>query len=301
MEKTLKKILLIFLIIFIVLFLAILALFGYMMYEAKTFSISEVEIDGLPGTIVLLTDLHAREENIEFLQKVYEKVNEIDPDMVLIAGDFMDGFQDEMQYQKYLADIKAPKYAVLGNHDYGAGVGAGPFDEKEKELWNDTDLSVDGYDVSALDDGKNDFNLADDLMAELAKNGVKVFRNEFEFININGKEILLVGLDDCLAGQTKLPDYPDADFTVFMMHEPECRADWDYDLLLAGHTHGGQMDLPIIGIPEEWYGYYAFAGRIDEPGKTVYISRGVGTWPYIDKLDMRFRRPPEIVILKPKD
>jgi len=69
------------------------------------------------------------------------------------------------------------------------------------------------------------------------------------------------------------PDVPETDaFTVYLIHEPSCRADWDADLILAGHTHGGQFLFPIIDQLND-HGIIELAGMFDADGTPTYISR----------------------------
>ena len=108
-------------------------------------------------------------------------------------------------------------------------------------------VTVDAYDVSALNDGSADTAFADELATTLEENGVHVLRNDYVQIDVGGKEILIVGVDDGWAGMADPPAVPETDaFTLYLIHEPSCRADWDADLILAGHTHGGQFLFPVV-------------------------------------------------------
>ena len=77
------------------------------------------------------------------------------------------------------------------------------------------------------------------------KNGVRVLRNEYEEILIDGKRVTIVGVDDGWAGMADPPHVPQEretdSFTIYLIHEPAYRGNWDADLTLAGHTHGGQI------------------------------------------------------------
>ncbi|WP_317136038.1 metallophosphoesterase [Methanochimaera problematica] len=274
-----------------------------MLTEPRMISVSEVYVSGLPGKVVFISDLHVKESNLDFLEEVVLKINEIEPDAVLMGGDFIGSYPESVIYLDFLSKINAPMYAVLGNHDYHSLTGR---DEFMREYYNSgmINLDVEGYDVSALCDGSNDYEYASVVSERLKKLGISVLRNEYSYVDLSGGRVLLVGLEDCLAGMTKVPDYPkDAGtYIVMLLHEPECMADWDYDLMLCGHTHGGQVSFPLIGGPGEWLGYYMYSGEIQGEGKKAYISRGVGTnsynYPLIHGFELRFMRQPEIVVLK---
>jgi uncharacterized protein len=106
-------------------------------------------------------------------------------------------------------------------------------------------------------------------------------------------------VDDGWAGMANPPYVPELlkndSFVIYMIHEPAYRGNWDADLTLAGHTHGGQIypagfERVISG------GIITLSGKIDEGGKITYISRGIGT----SNLDITLRAsPPEIVLINP--
>jgi predicted MPP superfamily phosphohydrolase len=116
---------------------------------------------------------------------------------------------------------------------------------------------------------------------------------------IDGKKVVIVGVDDGWAGMANPPQVPQEvknnSFVIYMVHEPSYRGNWDANLTLAGHTHGGQ----IIPAGSERFitgGLVTLSGKIDESGKITYISRGIGT----SNLDITLRAsPPEIVAIEP--
>ena len=113
---------------------------------------------------------------------------------------------------------------------------------------------------------------------------------------INNRTVIIVGVDDCWAGLSDPPRVPEKDaFVIYMIHEPECRADWNADLILAGHTHGGQfiptgLERLVSG------GLVTLNGEIKNGHTLTYITRGIGT----SNFDVTLRVPrPEIVLINP--
>ncbi|MBP2146450.1 putative MPP superfamily phosphohydrolase [Methanofollis sp. W23] len=261
--------------------------------EAETLTITHLQVEGVPGTVVFIADLHLREETAPLIERAVEEVNALSPALVLMGGDFVSSGEDDLPYLGLFAGIEAPTYAVLGNHEYRRSTR-----DVDRETLEEANLTVEGYDLSPLDDGSADAALADAVTARLEAAGVEVLRNDYAVEMIDGRRLLIVGLDDALAGRTAYPDdLPGADYTLVLLHEPEYRAAWDADLLLCGHTHGGQVDLPLIGKPAAWFGHWPFAGRLEEGDRTLYVSRGLGTTPFLG-MELRFNCPPEIVVIE---
>lgn len=259
---------------------------------AGDLTVTPVTVAGVPGTIVLLSDLHISEENRGLIERTVRETNALDPSLVLIAGDFVAGYGEEIPDLSPLADIEAPVYAVPGNHDYGVS------SRGRAGMLKEANLTVEGYDLSPLADGTAETALADAVCARLEEAGVVVLRNEYAGEMIGSSTVLIVGLDDGLAGRARFPeDLPDADCRIILIHEPGCRAAWDADLVLCGHTHGGQVDLPVLGKPSAWFGYDPAAGLVEEGKRTVYVSRGIGTTPLFG-MGVRINCPPEITVFR---
>ncbi|MDD1666573.1 MAG: metallophosphoesterase, partial [Methanomicrobiales archaeon] len=184
----------------------------------------------------------------------------------------------------------------LGNHDYGAGMGETEILDRIL-LLREADLRPGSYNVSVMGTGDVDTGYADTVVRELEMDGVRVLRNEAVTVDLGGKNLTIVGLDDCWAGRTRPPAMPDTGaFTIYLIHEPECRAAWEADLILAGHTHGGQF---VAGIPQalDAAGALDLSGLKMRGGVPTYITRGVGTSNFNPEL--RFLVPPEIVAINP--
>lgn len=242
----------------------------------------EIQLNGLPGAfegkrIVQISDIHLDEFTEPFfLHHVVSKVNELQPDIVLITGDFVtDGLegrhvarQAAWQCAEILKELKCDqRYASLGNHDVLVGAG--------------------------------------EIMRALAQNGITALRNSCIPLELAGDRIWLAGLDDPLEGS------PDPDLAIpasirnrpnepvlLLCHGPdyvrrllEHPAGAAVDLMLSGHTHGGQVRLPFFGpllLPMLGRHYVEGYFRFDR--LQLYVNRGVGTV----NLPFRFDCPPEI-------
>ena len=287
---------------YLALFMLILlpSMTGYMAWEARTVDVTVLEIEGAPEGIIYITDPHVRASNIDHVQMVIREVNRLNPSLVLIGGDFATGDETGFASQSVWRSLDAPAYAVLGNHDYRVGTDAPTGLERLFAVRTSADVTAAGYDLSALKDGSADTAFADGLTATLEENGVHVLRNEYARISAGDGEVVIVGVDDGWAGMADPPDVPATDaFTVYLIHEPSCRADWDADLILAGHTHGGQFLFPVIDQLND-HGVVELAGMFDTNGTPTYVSRGVCSASFAG-VDLRFNCRPEIVLINPTE
>lgn len=214
--------------------------------------------------IAFLSDLHVGSKAVDLktVGKIVDQINALEPDIILLGGDFLINRAGNLFYNavapndigRALQPLRAPLgvYAVLGNHDWAV-------------------------------DGKG-------MWDALEANGIKVLENDFQLIDMtkgdDKKGFYLVGIADFL---TRKPAYkdtidainPDHPQIVFA-HDPYVFKDMPSGPLiqLSGHTHGGQVSLPLIGpivnptkgAPLRW-----LYGLIEEGGKTMLISSGVGT------------------------
>lgn len=172
--------------------------------------------------IVQFSDLHIKADfTCQDFRKVVERINAQDPDIVLFTGDLYDNrnrYSEDDALAALLGQIEAryAKVAIWGNRDYGAGSR--------------------GVYESLLNRG-----------------GFTLLRSESLFVTTGaGERILITGLDDSIMGDAHVPDpedVPEADFSVLMIHEPDAADNflaYAYDLVLSGHSHGGQIDIPFL-------------------------------------------------------
>ena len=269
---------------------------GYMYHEGSSSSVTFLTIEGAPGGIVFIADPHLREANLAHVEKTIGEINALHPSVVLIGGDFTYRGAEDLPLNQVWRQVDAPVYAILGNHDYMTGLG-GPSILKKMLLVKEADLRPETYDVSSLRNEPIDTGFAGSVVQELEKDGVRVLRNEQVTLDIGGKKTVIVGLDDCWAGRAKPPAVSATDaFTIYMIHEPECRVAWDADLILAGHTHGGQFMTGNLQVLDAT-GLLELSGLKMKNGVPTYITRGIGTSNFNPEL--RFYSTPEIVVIDP--
>jgi uncharacterized protein len=224
-------------------------------------------LDGL--RVGAMSDLHAGlgHTNPARVREAVELLNAQRPDLICLLGDYLDsthfgkGRADPGDVAAELGRLNAPLgcFAVLGNHDWRA-VGA------------------------AMGDALRDA-------------GLTVLENDA----VRAGELWVAGVADM---RTRLPDIPTALETVpedaavlLLAHDPDLfpHVPQRVALTLAGHTHGGQVDVPVLRllVVPSGHGVRYLGGHVEEEGSQLFVSTGVGT----AGLPIRFRRPPEVVIL----
>lgn len=254
--------------------LGIAASGGFMLdtYDIRI-SNASVSISDLPDSfdgfkIVHLTDIHCRKMvSYEYLQKVFRMAAAEKPDMYMLTGDYVSHNEKDIpRVMKLIAGLEAEsgKVAVLGNHDH----------------WTNAPLTI----------------------RMLEESGVKVLTNRNLRIEKGGAEICVAGVGDLWEDEQKLEEayegIPETTPRLLMSHNPDYAekmpAGYRTDLMISGHTHGGQVALPIYGPPvlPSKYGQKYAAGLVQGPRCPVYISRGVGFIAYF-----RWNCPPEISII----
>lgn len=231
-----------------------------------------------PLKILQLSDFHASPVvSLSFISKAIRLGLEEKPDLICLTGDFIthkfDGFAEYKKVLQPLAE-SAPVFACLGNHDGG--------------LW------------AARRRGYADTGLVRDL---LEASNVKLLHNTAQTASINGWNLTLVGLGDLWAKEIQplnaFPQPPSAAAaatTLVLSHNPDTKEqlqEFAWDLMLCGHTHGGQLKLPFLGTPfapVEDMGFVEGLHHWD--GRWIHITRGVGNLHGV-----RFNCPPEVSLL----
>lgn len=235
--------------------------------------------------IAVIADPHACEPWMPAsrLEEIVDVTNGLEPDLTVLLGDFIGGLRrfrtgevPARTWGRAYGRLRAPLgvYSILGNHDW----------------WTDVDL----------------------VRSTLQENGIPVMENTVALIRpSSGPAFWLAGLGDQIAhrigrgefiGVDDLPgtlakvndDRP----VILLAHEPDIftQVPERVSLTLCGHTHGGQVDLPLIGrpiVPSAYGDRFAY-GHIVEENRHLIVSGGLGC----SMLPVRFGVPPEVVLVE---
>ena len=250
----------------------------------------EVEIPNLPAEwegkrIAFLADLQVGMwfDNLGMVRKVVQRVLEIEPDLVLIGGDFVyepnDAVIDEVvDLMRPLTRNGAFVIAVLGNHDY----------------------SLMHRDSQARRE------IAETLERKLEEIGIVVLQNESVDLG-SGEPLFLAGIGSEWAENSEpnhaLAEIPDDAARMIVMHNPVTYRDlppFSGPLTVAGHTHGGQIRVPgfdseswlDIARPREVVADGWAEDDIGAEGNRLYVNRGIG----FSKIPVRFMCRPELTL-----
>lgn len=252
--------------------------------EPKWIDVSQVTIRvaaaPLPKPVKLLhlSDFHlSRHVPFSLIENAVQLGVAEKPDLVCLTGDFVTGrLQQADEYAATLRKLaaSAPAIAVLGNHDGG--------------LWSQRHG---GYETTT------------EIRDLLTAAGIRTLHNEATRQVIGPTSLQITGLGDLWAGEFKPADAFSAQTTaashatILLSHNPDSKddvKDFRWDLMLSGHTHGGQVSLPLVGggvfapVRDSRY----IAGRYEWNGRQLYITRGIGSI-----LGIRFNCRPEVSIL----
>lgn len=273
MKKTLK-------ISIFLLALFVLGLFYSYFIEPFTLEVRREEIifQNLPQNllglkIMHLSDFHCRDFTRRE-EKLIDIISKENPDFIFFTGDFIENEKWISVCQKIISKIFQENknfFGVFGNHD-----------------------RLTGFPISKLKES-------------LEEKGVKILVNEAKEIPIKNSSFYLVGVDDPWLGyddlKEALKDVPKEDFKILLSHSPGIFlkekakiTENKINLILSGHTHGGQINIPFLTnvLISLWLGGKYTAGLFEEDGIFIYVSRGVGTF-YL--LPLRFNCPPEVTLI----
>ncbi|SJM90124.1 metallophosphoesterase [Crenothrix polyspora] len=216
-----------------------------------------------------LTDIHLGQlVSAAFVEGLVQRTNRLGADAILCTGDFVHArntIEEIDQIWPLLAKLHANYgvYSVLGNHDH----------------WADTDRSLYWLERTGQD-----------------------LRHQSKVIYKGKNRIILGGAGDFLEDQLKIDEVfarsDERDCRILLSHNPDSvDSDFDtpLDLVISGHTHGGQVVVPLFGpvtVPVDNKNYTS--GLIATPKTQLFISRGIG-WSI---LPVRFNCYPEIAVLE---
>lgn len=229
-----------------------------------------------PLRVLHLSDLHMGENPTQArLEELARDAVAEKPDLICLTGDYVDGhFALKLSRLEPIVSIvakAAPTYAVMGNHDGGAW--AAPHGDPSNAP----------------------------IRQSLENAGAIVLHNRWQKVNVRGQDLLLVGTGDLWSGEADAPaafaNAPTGLPTLVLTHNPDTKhmlIPFSWDLLLAGHTHGNQVNLPFYDEPWATVHDRRFiAGHYYWEGRQLYINRGLGGVGGV-----RFRSRPEISILE---
>jgi predicted MPP superfamily phosphohydrolase len=226
-------------------------------------------LDGL--RVAVVSDLHTGAPHVgeRKVERIVGKVNRAKPDLIALVGDYADPNVllgepvAPERVAELLGELEAPLgvFAVLGNHDW--------------------------------------LHYGERVPRALREAGIEVLENDAVAVERGGEVLWVAGLADM---RERHPDatvalamVPAGQALIALTHDPDMfpvlreRA----DLTIAGHTHGGQVGIPLVRriVAPSKHGYTG--GEVREGGGYMYVSRGVGT----TGLPIRFAAPPEIALL----
>jgi len=227
--------------------------------------------------IVQISDLHcSRVVKPSYLRRCVEQVNAQQPDIIVLTGDYIT-YEGKHGYKHKVIDVlahlkaKQGSYACLGNHDYGI--------------------------VTRVHLGRQ--ALRDYWTAGLGHAGIHVLRNQAHALPVDGQPLWIAGLGDLWAGDFRpaqtFDQIPTDQARIALVHNPDAverLIDYQVGALLCGHTHGGQVHLPLLGPPflpirnRQYYAGHFMVGQTP-----LYVNRGLGRLGRI-----RFNCRPEITV-----
>lgn len=240
---------------------------------------AEFTVSGLPEgfdgiRVAAFSDLHAGARFIDEakVRKVVAAVNALQPDMIVLLGDYVTGHRTmppQMLPETVAANLRglqAPLgvWAVLGNHDW----------------WTEGPR----------------------IRRALESAGIQFLDGRATRIERGGDALWLAGVPDYWTQPRSeyaslTAAIPENAPVIAITHNPDLfpLLPERIGLLIAGHTHGGQVRIPFLGrpiVPSMYNARYA-AGLVREGGRAVYVTTGIGT----SIMAVRFLTPPEVVLL----
>jgi uncharacterized protein len=271
--------------------------------------------DSLVGTrLLLLTDLHLSPfVSDRYLNKISKRVEKIKPDLILFVGDFICFSKMEAgeRLDHFLKTLQAPLgcFASLGNHDYAGYPTCNPsglYDLSENRghpmvrLIGKVVKPAQPIKEVRVTDRVFDLPPNPDLIACLRRSGFRLLHNETCQINVDGAKLNITGLGDYWLGRCcpyeAFDNYQSEWPGIILSHNPNTifkLAGYPGDLVLSGHTHGGQINLPIIANKiADMENSLPRSGWTQVNGKQVVISKGLGAAE-----PFRLFAPPELILL----
>jgi uncharacterized protein len=229
------------------------------------------ELSGM--RVALIADLHVGSpyNGLDKLREIVRRTNEAHPDLICLLGDYVKGripghWISPKEMASELGRLQAPLgvFAVLGNHDHWYG--------------------------------------AEHVVRAFRGAGILVVEDQARRVWFRGSGLWIGGISDFNEGRHDvrgtMRQVTDSAPVILITHNPDIFPEIParVSLLLAGHTHGGQVVFPFIGalIVPSIYGNRYLEGHIEERGQHLFVASGTG----MSYLPVRFLVPPEVTILR---
>jgi uncharacterized protein len=219
-------------------------------------------------SIAFVTDVHVGPHFPALaLEPIIRMLEETRADIVLFGGDYIS------ESPRYLSEVQEPLRRMAATARIGA--------------WG----MLGNHDIA---------NIRERVMAMFEPTGIRILINESVEIETGSGSLWLVGVDDALLGSARLKTafsgVPADAPRIAMWHEPdyaEMVEPFGPLLLLSGHTHGGQVRLPVLGpVATPKLGKRYISGRYEFGEMTLFVSNGIGVY----RPPVRFNCPPEVVV-----
>ncbi len=208
---------------------------------------------------VHFSDLHHKGDRA-YLESVVETINRLAPDFVCFTGDIVEEAKFLPEALEILSGVKAPMFGVPGNHDFWSKISFEPVFKcfaATGGAW--------------LPDGRHE---------------------------VAGGKLNLIGVTCSHANQAMVPLDPRAK-NILLMHYPawvKKLGGQKFDLMLAGHSHGGQVRIPFYGAPVVPFAVDEYdLGLFQTPAGPLYVNPGIG---YLSGFEFRFNCRPEITVIE---
>lgn len=271
-----RKTIIYFFVIFVILILFLYYQNNSIVITDYTYESNKISSSFNNFKILQISDLHNAEfgKNNKRLIKV---INDVKPGVIFITGDLIDRDRTDLKIiDNLLKNIKFKTYYITGNHEYSSSV-------------------------------------YEDLKAILNKYDVYILENTYKIISVKDENIELYGINDpsLVASTRNLSDKEIVDdeivsvlednnnFKILLSHRPELLNEYskyNFDLVFAGHAHGGQIRVPFIGglyAPHQGVFPKYTKGKYTRNDTAMYVSRGLGNSVFPQRI---FNRP-EVVIV----
>ncbi len=286
----------------------------YLIFETnKKLPISSLHPDLEGFKILQFSDLHFHAKTPQFfLDKLTARINGLYPDLILFTGDFIckANLEAPARLQAFLSSLKAPFgcYCIFGNHDYEEYVTISKDGKYDISYNRESSFIVEGFKkllspspaLSGPTSRVSALSPHPELVRLLEGTPFTFLDNRAIQIKIGDATLNLCGLGDHFLNRCK-PDVAFKNYQtehpgIILSHNPDTISKLQHfpgNILLSGHTHGGQINLPfVVQKTVQLEDNSLLRGWIDTKKKPLYVNRGVGA-----PRPFRWFSPPELLLL----